>query len=270
MAIASFPDSNLRTLATVLADVITHRELTDLFSQCGIAESDRPGGTPKWERILLALAARQRQDRCGNNAGAFIEAAMAPVRFVADHARFDDFRRRLNEPLAFSGLQLNDAGKLEQAAPAATFSEAQQRADRLRQELQRRHVHQEVLRFCRPELLQQNYFHAVLEATKSVAEKIRQHTGLTGDGAAIVDRAFGLARPLLALNSLQTDSEKSEQNGFANLLRGMFGTFRNPTAHAPKIELTVTEQDAFDLLSLVSYLHRRLDASVRTPWTPSD
>lgn len=268
MAITSFPESNLRALAHVLADAVSHRELTDLFGQCGIVEPDRPGGTPKWERILLALAARQQQDRCGNNAGAFIETAMDPVRFVADHTRFDDLRRRLNEPLAFSGLQLNDAGKLEQAAPAATLSEAQERADRLRQELHRRQVHQEVLRFCRPELLQQNYFHAVLEATKSVAEKIRQRTGLTGDGAAIVDRAFGLSRPLLALNSLQTDSEKSEQLGFANLLRGMFGAFRNPTAHAPKIVLAVSEQDAFDLLSLVSYLHRRLDVAVRTPWTP--
>jgi len=29
--------------------------------------------------------------------------------------------------------------------------------------------------------------------------------------------------------------ERSEQTGLATLLKGLFGTFRNPTAHAPKV-----------------------------------
>jgi hypothetical protein len=44
----------------------------------------------------------------------------------------------------------------------------------------------------------------------------------------------------------------------------MFGTFRNVTAHAPKIHWNITEQDALDLLTLCSLLHRRLDAAIRT------
>ena len=48
------------------------------------------------------------------------------------------------------------------AAAASTVAEAQARADDLRAELTRRQVHPDVLRFCRAELLQQNYFHAVL------------------------------------------------------------------------------------------------------------
>jgi hypothetical protein len=35
--------------------------------------------------------------------------------------------------------------------------------------------------------------------------------------------------------------------------------FRNPTAHEPKIYWPINEQDALDLLSLISLLHRRLD-----------
>ncbi len=76
---------------------------------------------------------------------------------------------------------------------------------------------------------------------------------------------FQLTGPLLALNSLRTETEQSEQKGFANLLRGTFGTFRNPTAHGPKMTWVVSEEDALDLLSLVSYLHRRLDAAVVVP-----
>jgi len=44
-----------------------------------------------------------------------------------------------------------------------------------------------VLHFCRAELLQQNYFHAVLEASKSVADKLRALVGVTGDGSLLVD-----------------------------------------------------------------------------------
>jgi hypothetical protein len=40
-------------------------------------------------------------------------------------------------------------------------------------------------------------------------------------------------------------------------MREMFSAFRNPAAHEPKTEFRVTEEDASDLLSLASLLHRR-------------
>ena len=43
--------------------------------------------------------------------------------------------------------------------------------------------------------------------------------------------------------------------------KGLFGTFRNPTAHAPKIEWNLEEQDALDLFTLASYVLRRIDNS---------
>ena len=136
--------------------------------------------------------------------------------------------------------------------------------------MRRRGVHHDVLAFCKAELIQHNYFHAVFEATKSVADKIRSMSGLTGDGAGLVDQALGLGQggmPLLAFNSLQTETERDEQKGLMNLIKGMFGAFRNVTAHAPKILWTVTEQDALDLLTIASLIHRRLDSAVRTPRT---
>jgi uncharacterized protein (TIGR02391 family) len=128
-----------------------------------------------------------------------------------------------------------------------------------------------VLAFCRAELLQENYFHAVLEATKSVSEKIRAKTGLTGDAGELAQKAFSLGQagmPFLAFTSLTTDTEKSEQSGVMNLFLGMFGAFRNVTAHGPKVTWNITELDALDLLTLVSLLHRRLDSATRTGRQP--
>jgi uncharacterized protein (TIGR02391 family) len=258
MTIQSLNDSHIRKLAEILQYAYSHKELSDLLRQCGIAEQ---GGTPKWERVLLALRARQQKDGCGNNVGAFIQAALEPARFVGRAKEFSDFRDKVNEVLAFSGIHLGEDGKLRAVTQASTLSEAQDRAGRLRSQLINRNVHHDVLQFCKAELLQENYFHAVFEATKSVAQKIRDKTGLMGDGADIVNEAFKISAPMLAINSLRTETEQSEQKGFANLLRGMFGTFRNVTGHAPKITWPIKEEDALDLLALVSYLHRRLDAA---------
>jgi uncharacterized protein (TIGR02391 family) len=125
-----------------------------------------------------------------------------------------------------------------------------------------------VTAFCRAEILAEDYFHAVFEATKSVADKIRRISGLQLDGAELVDAAFGGVgpgkTPLVAVNTLCTPTEQSEHKGLADLLRGMFKAFRNTTGHAPRVHWNVTEQDALDLLTLASMLHRRLDSAVRT------
>jgi uncharacterized protein (TIGR02391 family) len=262
MTIPSVTDTAIRQIANVLESAATHRDLTALFTECHIAEH---GGNPKWERITLALVARQRQDHCANNVGAFIQAVMNPVRFVGKATLFEELRHNLNQVLSFIGLELGTDGQLRPVSVTRTLSEAAKRAGQLRQHLQQRQVHVDVLAFCREELLQDNYFHAVFEATKSVADKIRRKSGLLSDGAELVDEAFSLKAPILAINSLQTETEQSEHKGFANLLRGVFGTFRNVTAHAAKIHWTIEEQDALDLLTMVSYLHRRLDRAIKVP-----
>ena len=124
-------------------------------------------------------------------------------------------------------------------------------------------MHHEVLKYCRTELLQDNYFHAVFEASKGLAQRIRDLSGIQSDGAALVDRVFSIERPILAINTLQTETEKTEHKGFAALLKGCFGAVRNPLAHEPKI-LWDGEDDAADYLSLISLLHRKLDCCTPT------
>ena len=104
-------------------------------------------------------------------------------------------------------------------------------------------------------------------AIARVAERVRQLSGLSGDGAALVNKASAGLQPALALGPLTTDSEKSEQKGFANLLIGLFGAVRNPLAHAPKTNWPMSEQDALDILTLVSLIHRKLDGTQKTTVT---
>ena len=162
-------------------------------------------------------------------------------------------------------MQIGDDGKVRRATKAESLSEAMKRANRLHEALAARKVHQDVLSFCRAELLQENYFHAIFEAMKSIAAKIRTMSGLQSDGAELVQEAFGQSQssPLLAINPLVSDTEKGEQRGFVNLLIGLFGTIRNPLAHNPKIEWDMSEQDALDILTMASLIHRKLDKASR-------
>jgi uncharacterized protein (TIGR02391 family) len=268
-AVPPFELSVLERICDVLAatdDGLTGGEITKLLSQ--LATSDPMPTMTKRKRLFEALKQRQERDRCANNAVAFIQEAMKPVRHTSSPGWFDDKREQLNKILSFAGFELTERGTLQSCSAVKTLSEAESRANRLRADLSKRGVHHDVLRACRAELLQQNYFHVVLEATKSIAQKLRDRTGLAGDGAELADAALALGKkgmPFLAFNSLQTDSEISEQNGLLNLIKGLFGTFRNPTAHAPKISWNMSEPDALDLLTMASFIHRRLDTAARTP-----
>jgi uncharacterized protein (TIGR02391 family) len=270
-AIPPFDSTVLERICDVLADTssgLTGSELGKQLRHLGIG--DPIPGMTKRVRLFEALRLRQEQDRCGNLVVAFVQQAMSPVRHTDAQTWFESKRNELNTVLAFAGLELGSDGQIRPRSTAKTIDQAEQRALRLRNELLRRQVHGDVLKFCTAELVKDDYFHAVLEASKSVSQKIREKTGLTEDGGELAVKALALGQagmPFLAFNSLQNDSEKSEQSGLMNLAVGMFSTFRNPTAHAPRIHWNVSEQDAIDLLTMASFLHRRLDTAARTPRT---
>lgn len=215
----------------------------------------------KWKRLHNAFVERQNYSKNRRAIVEFIRQAMKPERYAKQPERFEPLRASLNRALAFSGIAVSAAGELTAVGRAETLTEAQRRADELRADLTRRRVHPDVLRFCRAELVADNYFHAVLEATKSIADKLRMKSHLTEDGAKLVDMALCGSTPRVAINDLTTESQRSEQSGFANLLKGTFGMFRNPTAHEARVLWAMSKEDAEDLLSLASLIHRRLDAA---------
>jgi len=258
-----FSPQHLEAACRVLADTdrgLTGSEIGYLLQDVKVVDVS-PDFT-KWKRLFNALVEAQNKHRVGNHLIMFINRALNPVGYARKREAFEWRRDELNVVLAFSGFFIRDDGKVVRSPSESTLDGARQRAGRMRAALESRNVHAEVLKYCRAELIQENYFHAVLEAVKGVAERMRQMSGPGSDGAELVTEVFGIKAPLLALNPLVTDSEKSEQKGFSQLLIGLFGTVRNPLAHAPKVAWPMPEQDALDILTLVSFVHRKLDGAV--------
>jgi len=260
----TFTQSELEAIAQALADTsngLTGSEIGHLLASLKMA--DPSSNMTKWKRLHNAFV--ERQNYSGNRRAIlqFIREAMKPECYTREAHRFEPMRANLNRALAFVGMAVKADGTLVESDQVSTLSEAQRRAKELRADLTARDVHADVLVFCREELVADNYFHAVLEATKSVAAKLRARTGLTDDGGLLVDKALAGNIPLLAINPLKTESEWSEQRGFANLVKGIFGMFRNPTAHVARIHWTMEKKDAEDLLSVVSLIHRRIDIAYK-------
>lgn len=269
MAIRGFTDNELMEISKILGDTgsgLSGREIAALLARLGFPD---PGEITKRDRLFCGM--RDGQAAAGGSGARVVQLlqeAMDPVRYRGSRDQFEERRHELNVTLAFAGIRIRTDGKLEPVPAATTLSEAQQRASKLRAELARRGIAGDVLKFCRPELLEGNYFHAVFEATKSVAQKLRDRTGLALDGQALVEEALSIKNgrtPMLAWNRLANDTDRSEHRGVALLISGTFAYFRNLPAHVPKIGFRqVTEDDALELLTIVSFLHRRLDEAVST------
>ena len=270
--VAVFNPQQLEAIARILADTgtgLTGSQIAYLLRDCKIPDVS-PDMT-KWKRLFNAFVENQNRCQFGNHVLMFINRAMNPVTYTGSPEVFASRQAQLNSVLAFCGMAVGDDGKVRRAAQARDLDDAIARADRLHKTLATRNVHHDVLKFCRAELLDKNYFHAVFEAMKSIAAKVRTLSGLTSDGADLVQQAFGTVggrTPLLAINSLATETERGEQRGFVNLLIGLFGTIRNPAAHKPKIEWEMSEQDALDILTMASLVHRKLDKVQRSTSAP--
>jgi len=249
-------DSIFEEVARLLASSCTGSHITKVLEQQNIPDIMGADQT-KWKRLYSALKSVQNEYQCSNHTFAVIRAILDPVRFVDNKDGFEVRRQKLNTILAFSGFEYESDGEFRNCTVAHTLAEAE-RHDIMNAKLRDRNIHPKVLAFCRLELLQDNYFHAVFEASKGLAQYIRDKSGSTKDGSTLIDEVFPQRNPILAFNELKTETEKSEHVGFATLLKGCFAAIRNPPAHMPRIHWE-GDDNAADYFTLISLLYRKVE-----------
>ena len=259
--IAPLPASMVSEVAKVLGNELTGTDIEIVLRGSTIRDIDGPQQT-KWKRIYIAIVTRQNKDKSGNCVVRFITEAMKLVRYRNNPADWSKLQSELNEILIHQGLRVNDQGKMawDKGGAAKTLSEAIQRAGIIHKELERRNAHPEVLKYSNTELFQKNNFHAILEASKSIPDRLRKMTSLKTDGASLISKSlFPKENPLIAINAGTDETDHSEQGGFGNLIIGLLGMYRNTTAHPAKINRQVTDEELLEAFSTFSMVHRRLD-----------
>ncbi|MFD2871982.1 TIGR02391 family protein [Mucilaginibacter ximonensis] len=257
------PPQVLEAICRGIGDIgqgLSGTDINKYLQDCRI-ENPTPDIT-KWKRLYNAFDKKQHGTGNANDILRFVQLAVHPSRYInfgADY--FTGIVANLNQPFSFVGLELGVDGKFRNVIASKTISDAQKRANTLLQKLQAREVHADIYRYCTAELLTENYFHAVFETTKGVADRLRYLSDRTTDGAPLVSEVFASSNPILIINNFTTETDISEHKGFANLLIGFFGMFRNTTAHIPKTSWVMTEQDALEIMTIASLCHRKLDRS---------
>lgn len=250
----------LEGIAKVLADTgqgLTGTELSKFIPEAGLNDID--SANSKWKRLYNSFVDHQSKNHNSNGILKFINISLKPSRFVGQNDRFENIRAELNKRLSFIGLQLNENGVFNSVSVTRTISEAEQRVNRFKSKLENRNIHPKIFEYCNSELITENYFHSVFEAVKSISEEIRKRANLTLDGGELIDKALSVTTPIIKINSLLTETERSEQKGFSSLIKGVFGMFRNTTAHVPKVIWIIDEDEALDIMTTVSLIHKKLN-----------
>lgn len=251
--------ANLEAIAISLAETTTGRGISDYFTNSPIRGYCCESST-KWKRLKAYFICAQNQLGNDSRVKEAIVHFMNPALFLRRRDEYNICRRNLNEALSMVGLELTEKGVLREVTKAETLDEAQQKAQSLLRKVRERNMHHNIEYYCKSDLLREDYYDVVFEATKGIFDRIRELSFCRQlDGEKLIQSVFNISTPFLVFNGLVTESEQSEHKGFANLLRGVYGTFRNPTAHEIKLKWRSNEVQVLEILATVSLIHRFLD-----------
>lgn len=136
-------EGQIEGLAKVLGECGSGSDITRVLTNCGLSDNSRQ--STKWRRLYGVFLDIQHRDQCANKIIDFIQAFLAPARFVGRNNEFEIRREELNTVLAFSGLEYESDGKFRKRQAAQTLTEAERRANTIQGKLQGRCIHPRAL-----------------------------------------------------------------------------------------------------------------------------
>ena len=117
--------------------------------------------------------------------------------------------------------------------------------------------HSKVIEVSKSLFIDGHYKQAILESYIALNNLVKDKSGSTLDGKALMSEIFSEKAPVIKLNDLLDRNDKDEQEGFKFLYMGAIVGVRNPKAHD-----NIVQSDPYrtlEYLSLVSLLMKRVD-----------
>lgn len=257
-------------ISRILAEQLTGSKITDMFSNLRMKDFDEEriiqipqmSHTTKWQR--LNETAIYEMNHAGGSPRPFfriIQYVIQPANFVSRPKDWNLIRQSINSILIFYGFELGDDGVILQVEAVSTMSEALARLQTFSNLLTPLELHPQVMVYCTEELLHEDYFHAVFEASKGLLDRLRKMSGLTLDGTGLLTKIFNLKQPVLFIrgNRLETQDEKDQYFAVASLLKTIVYMYRNPKAHQLKLYDETKLSDAVTAFVMMSEAHKLID-----------
>ncbi len=263
--INKFSESDCKQICSILKEYCSGSEITTFLKDLNFydiqiqSSSQASVKYSKADRLTVSVMKEQLKYNNGSPLIQLIEKIYNPIRFIGTQYNWEVAKLELNTKSQFWGFELDDSGKIIKSTKVTTYAEAEIRYNSLKSRLLSNNIHHEVLKYCKAEYLEDNYFHCILEASKALFDKIRSISTLDLDGNILINTVFNEKSPIVVFNSLRTSDERNEYLGFKYLLKSITCLFRNPTAHNPKIYSITTEEDALMTLNIISFAFKQLD-----------
>lgn len=256
---SSLNNQDIELLCQTLCDEITGSEITTMLQRLHLPIGD-PSET-KWRRLSAILIDACRRQGSLRPVFDSIEYICVPSRYINTPEQWGNLKKSINTTLIFKGFELNDSGKVQKVTKVESFKDAQLRLQSLDEKLKNINVHPLVSKYCTQEFLEENYFHAILEASKGIFHRLRVMTGSTLDSGKLIDSCFNKNNPAVIINGnkLQSDAELSAYQGLKHLLLSIAQLYRNTNAHSVKLYNPNDLNDAITALTLMSLAHNLLD-----------
>lgn len=216
---------NVRTLdqqqLKAICDIVAHTsqgltksELTTLLGQSGIFPVDDGSsrsqlgyiiGLNKRDWLYNCLVTEINNSHSWDRVFSFLQAVLNPALYtsVEHRQKYRYLFEGTNKVLLLAGLSIDQSGRLVEVSQAQTLNEVDQRVNRLKKALYDRAIHSEVQKYCVEDYLRADYYDAVFEAAKGLAERVRQISGLTTDGGLLFQTAFSKNNPYIFFNSMK-------------------------------------------------------------------
>ena len=244
---------------------MTGSTITKMLEQLNI--EDNSNQSTKWRRLDFVMRETQTTYGCGNKVLEIIKYVFHPTSsWFSDNNEYKSSINEINKCISFYGYEAQEDGNIHLIKSSKTRTHANERYDLLKSKLIERNIHPQILEFCTLDIVNEDYFSIIFEASKSVYDRIRKMTGITLDGNRLIYTCFDLKYPIIVFNSLKTDTEKNLYNGLKNILLSIAQIGRNPKAHTPKIYSYDSLDNCLDILNLISFSHKMLDQCSINPF----
>ena len=261
--ISSFPAEILEYIAELISETKSGSGITRFFNASGYPEFVHDGSTKKWF-ILNCLQNLNRRSGGPYHVIKIIEKLADPRQYlntVEIHKKIVD---KLDNVIVFHGLRLNKDNRVvlsKEPIPTSPIDTPTGKEEIYLFEKIR--LHPEIGKVSEQLFKDGHYAQAIFEAFKAINNAVKKKSGVEDkDGQALMAYVFSGNPPVLALNSLLTQSEKDEQDGFKFLFMGAITGIRNPKAHENIIQTDTYR--TLHYLIFASLLMARVDESIRT------
>lgn len=257
----------IEEIARILAEELTGSKITKMFAELNLYNFDQDihkkefTNSTKWRRINESVLDACRKSKSATPFFKTIEYVTQPEKYMTNPTAWRELLTSLNIHLIYYGFKVSDSGKIVKTKAATSFSDAQKRSKSLNDKFNELNLHPSILKYANSELLHENYFHAILEASKGLLDRIRKLSGLETDGNTLVNQCFNKKKPIILIqgNYLKNLNEQGSYDGLKSLLNSIVFLYRNPRAHEPKLYDETSMDDAITAFVMISLANKKLD-----------